>query len=74
MYRHCPEFTAKHLAMAKSVPKSPTESWTDAHRRPPSVKDPLTNWRYLLNQKPNEGPHETVMFWFLNSTNRCRIP
>jgi hypothetical protein len=35
--------------------------------RPSSASDPLTNWRYLLNLKPDKGPHETVMFWFLGS-------
>lgn len=50
MYRSYPEFTAKRLAMGKPVPKSRTESWMVAHRRPPSINDLLTNWRYPLNQ------------------------
>lgn len=74
MYRSYPEFTAKRLAMAKSAPATLTESWTDAHRRAPSASDPLTNWRYLLNQKPDKGPDETVMFWFLGSDSEQHEP
>ena len=60
--------------MAKSAPKSLTESWTDTYRRPPSANDPLTKWRYLLNQKPDKGPYETVMFWFLGSDSEQHEP
>ncbi|KAH8984903.1 Dcp1-like decapping family-domain-containing protein [Lactarius akahatsu] len=74
MYRSYPEFTAKRLAMAKSAPPALTESWTDARRRAPSANDPLTNWRYLLNQKPDKGHHETVMFWFLGSDSEHHEP
>lgn len=79
MYRSYPEFTAKRLAMAKSAPPALTESWTDARRRAPSANDPLTNWRYLLNQKPDKekpdkGPYETVMFWFLGSESEHHEP
>lgn len=74
MYRSYPEFTAKRLAMAKSAPPSLTESWTDARRRVPSADDPLTNWRYLLNQKPDKGHPETVMFWFLGSDSEHHEP
>ncbi|KAI9462791.1 Dcp1-like decapping family-domain-containing protein [Lactarius psammicola] len=74
MYRSYPEFTAKRLAMAKSAPPALTESWTDARRRAPSASDPLTNWRYLLNQKPDKGRHETVMFWFLGSDSEHHEP
>ena len=74
MYRSYPEFTAKRLAMAKSAPATLTESWTDSHRREPSPSDPLTNWRYLLNQKPDKGPYETVMFWFLGSDSEQHEP
>jgi len=78
MYRSYPEFTAKRLAMAKSAPKSLTESWTDADHRPPSANDPLTNWRYLFSQsrtRVRTGP-SCSGFWAptLNNTNRCRIP
>jgi hypothetical protein len=31
-------------------------------RQAPSTNDPLTNWRYLLDQKLDKDPHETVMF------------
>ncbi|KAI0291020.1 Dcp1-like decapping family-domain-containing protein [Russula brevipes] len=74
MYRSYPEFTAKRLAMANSPPTVPIDSWTDAHRRAPSAGDPLTNWRYLLNQKPDKGAHETVMFWFLGSDSEQHEP
>lgn len=74
MYRSYPEFTAKRLAMAKSAHPMLTESWTDSHRRAPSPSDPLTNWRYLLNQKPDKGPYETVMFWFLGSESEQHEP
>jgi hypothetical protein len=74
MYRSYPEFTAKRLAMAKSAPKSLTKSWTDTRRRPPSADDPLTNWRYLLNERPDKGPYETVMFWFLGSDSEQHEP
>src|SRR5260370_13947794 len=74
MYRSYPEFTAKRLAMAKSAPATLTESLTDAHRRAPSASDPLTTWRYLLNQKPDNGPHETVMSWFLHSVSDQHEP
>ena len=74
MYRSYPEFTAKRLSMAKSAPAMLTESWTDSHRREPSPSDPLTNWRYLLNQKPEKGPYETVMFWFLGSDSEQHEP
>ena len=74
MYRSYPEFTAKRLAMAKSAPPALTESWTDARRRAPSANDPLTNWRYLLNQKPDKGRPETVMFWFLGSDSEHHEP
>ncbi|KAH9000927.1 Dcp1-like decapping family-domain-containing protein [Lactarius hatsudake] len=74
MYRSYPEFTAKRIAMAKSAPPALTESWTDARRRAPSANDPLTNWRYLLNQKPDKGRHETVMFWFLGSDSEDHEP
>ncbi|KAH9038523.1 Dcp1-like decapping family-domain-containing protein, partial [Lactarius pseudohatsudake] len=74
MYRSYPEFTAKRLAMAKSAPPALTESWTDARRRAPSANDPLTNWRYLLNQKPDKGRDETVMFWFLGSDSEHHEP
>ena len=74
MYRSYPEFTAKRLNMAKSAPKSLTESYTDTRRRPPSANDPLTNWRYLLNQEPGKGPYETVMFWFLGSDSEQHEP
>jgi hypothetical protein len=74
MYRSYPEFTAKRLAMAKSAPATLTESWTDTHRRAPSASDPLTNWRYLLNQRPDKGPDETVMFWFLGSDSEQHEP
>lgn len=73
MYRSYPEFTAKRLAMAKSA-RTLTESWTTSHRRAASANDPLTNWRYLLNQKPDKGPHETVMFWFLGSDTEQHEP
>jgi hypothetical protein len=76
MYRSYPEFTAKRLAMTKSTPRMAIDSWTDAQRWAPSANDPLTNWRYLLDEKSDKGPHETVMSWFwaptLNSANRCR--
>ena len=62
VYRSYPEFTAKRLNMAKAAIKSLIESWTSAYRRPPFANDLLTNWRYLLIQKPDEGLHETVMF------------
>ncbi|KAI0305213.1 Dcp1-like decapping family-domain-containing protein [Multifurca ochricompacta] len=74
MYRSYPEFTAKRLALAKSAPPALTESWTDARRRTPSTNDPLTNWRYLLNEKPDKGRHETVMFWFLGSDSEHHEP
>ncbi|KAF8267169.1 Dcp1-like decapping family-domain-containing protein [Lactarius quietus] len=74
MYRSYPEFTAKRLAMAKSAPPALTESWTDARRRAPSANDPLTNWRYLLNQVPDKGRPETVMFWFLGSDSEHHEP
>ena len=74
MYRSYPEFTAKRLAMAKSPPKSLTESYTDTCRRAPSADDPLTNWRYLLNEEPGKGPYETVMFWFLGSDSEQHEP
>ena len=74
MYRSYPEFTAKRLAMAKSAPPALTESWTDARRREPSANDPLTNWRYLLNQVPDKGRDETVMFWFLGSDSEHHEP
>jgi hypothetical protein len=73
MYRSYPEFTAKRLAMAKSA-RTPIESWTTSHHRAPSANDPLTNWRYLLNQKPDKGPDETVMFWFLGSDTEQHEP
>ncbi|KAH9059567.1 hypothetical protein EDB87DRAFT_766686 [Lactarius vividus] len=69
-----PNSPAKRLAMAKSAPPALTESWTDARRRAPSANDPLTNWRYLLNQKPDKGRHETVMFWFLGSDSEHHEP
>jgi len=74
MYLSYPEFTAKRLAMAKSASVSLTASWTDAHHRAPSANDPLTNWRYLLDQKPDKGAHETVMFWFLGSDSEQHEP
>ena len=74
MYRSYPEFTAKRLAMARSASISFTESYTDTYRRPPSANDPLTNWRYLLNQIPDKGPYETVMFWFLGSDSEQHEP
>jgi Dcp1-like decapping family len=74
MYRSYPEFTAKRLAMAKSAHPTLTECWTDARRRTPSAIDPLTNWRYLLNQKPDKGRDETVMFWFLGSESEQHEP
>ena len=57
-----PEYTTKRLGMAKSAPRMQIDSWTDAHRRAPSGNDPLTNWRYLLDEKSDKGPHETFMF------------
>ena len=74
MYRSYPEFTSRRLAMAKSAPTALTESWTDARRRAPSANDPLTNWRYLLNQIPEKGRDETVMFWFLGSDSEQHEP
>ncbi|KAF8480411.1 Dcp1-like decapping family-domain-containing protein, partial [Russula ochroleuca] len=74
MYRSYPEFTTKRLAMAKSAPATLTESWTDTYRREPSASDPLTNWRYLLNQVPDKGPDEIVMFWFLGSDSEQHEP
>ncbi|KAI9444146.1 Dcp1-like decapping family-domain-containing protein [Lactarius indigo] len=74
MYRSYPEFTAKRLAMAKSAPPALTESWTDARRRAPSANDPLTNWRYLLDEEPDKGRDETVMFWFLGSDSEHHEP
>jgi len=74
MYRSYPEFTAKRLAMAKSAPKWLTESRTDAYSRPPSANDPLTNWLHLLNQNPDKGPDEIVMFWFLGSDSEQHEP
>ena len=43
--------------------------WELDGRPPPSAiaNDPPTNGHYLLNQKPDKDPHETVMFWFLDS-------
>lgn len=74
MYRSYPEFTAKRLAMAKLAHPTFTESWTNACRRTPSANDPLTNWRYLLNQNPEKGTYETVMFWFLGSDSEQHEP
>jgi len=56
MYHSYPEYTAKRPAIAKLAPKSLTESYTDTCHRAPSANDPLTNWRYLLNQKQDKGP------------------
>jgi hypothetical protein len=67
MYRSYPEFTAKRLAMAKLALATLTKSWTDFHRQVPSASNPLTNWHYLLNQKSDKGPDETITFWFLGS-------
>ena len=74
MYRSSSDFTAMRLNVAKSAPKSLTESWTDSHRHTPYANDPLTNWRYILNQKPDKGPYETVMFWFLVSDSEQHEP
>ena len=74
MYRSYPEFTAKRLAMAKSAPRMRIDNWTDAQHRAPSANDPLTNWRYLLDEKSEKGPHETVMFWFLGSDSEQHEP
>ncbi|KAI0263109.1 Dcp1-like decapping family-domain-containing protein [Gloeopeniophorella convolvens] len=74
MYRSYPEFTAKRLVMAKSAPPSLTESWNDARRRTPTANDPLTNWRFLLNQKEDKGRYETAMFWFLGSDSEEHEP
>ena len=54
-----------------------TESQTAAHRHPPFANDPLTNWRYQLNQKADKSRagRTTVMFWFLGSdSNHYRVP
>jgi hypothetical protein len=74
MYRSYPEFTAKRLAMAKSAHPTLTQSWTDARNRTPSANDPLTNWRYLLDQKPDKGSYETVVFWFVGSDSEQHEP
>lgn len=74
MYRSYPEFTNKRLAMAKSAPAMLMENWTDTYRPEPSASDLLTNWRYLLDQDPEKGPYETVMFWFLGSDSEQHEP
>jgi len=66
MYRSHPEITAKGLA---KVGRMPT-----AVRHPPSANDPLTNWRCLLDQKPDKGPHETAIFWCLGSDSEQHEP
>ena len=59
VHRSYPEFTAKPLVVTNSAPKLLTESWADAHCRPPSANDPLAN--LVLPTQSTAGQCEMVM-------------
>ena len=74
----CASLTPSLLPSASPGPNwlqfrsQPVGRMPTTEHRPPN--DPLTNWRYLLDQKPDKGAHETVMFWFLGSDSEQHEP